>query len=90
MTCPAPLMHRSPTGQSPAGREIRVRTVTTTPPVVPERSPPDVTAAVVAITDQARAEIRRLAAAVLVAVVLVGAALVWQLERIRETLIAGR
>lgn len=74
-------------------RETRLPT-TTTPSVAPDRSPPDVTAAVVSITDQARVEIRRVAlrvtAAVLVTVVIVGAALAWQIERVRDSILTGR
>lgn len=73
-------------GQSPGARESSVPNVATHP-VVPERSPPDVTAAVVAITDQARSEIRRVATVLLMSIVVVGAALAWQLERIRDAIL---
>lgn len=73
-------------GESPGARESSVPTVAT-PPVVPERSPPDVTAAVVAITDQARSEIRRVATVMLVTIVVVGAVIAIELERVRDAIL---
>lgn len=61
----------------------------TTPPVVPERSPPDVTAAVVAITDGARRELRALVAVIAVvaiAAVAVGIACMYRLNEIQHLL----
>lgn len=70
---------------------------TATRDTVPDRSPPDVTAAIVAITDQARGELRDVSGrvcatvvhatvAIVASLVVVGAALAWQLERVRDAI----